>query len=174
MDGRSARVFTGYRVWHNIIRVPGKGCIRYHYHPSTDLDEVRALAMWMTAKNALVRVPFGGANGGVACDPRILSRRELEQLTRRFTTEDHPWFSCTSWPQEFSVCFYTSPVFRFLAGACPDHGCRAGVRRPHHGRDRPGHSGDHGRRGEVRQARGSDLRQVVASVSYQSSSRQER
>src|SRR5207302_8490977 len=59
MDDGAVRVFTGYRVWHNITRGPAKGGIRYH--PSTDLDEVRALAMWMTWKNALVRVPFGGA-----------------------------------------------------------------------------------------------------------------
>ncbi len=85
MDDGSTRVFAGYRVWHNITRGPAKGGVRYH--PSTDLDEVRALAMWMTWKNALVRLPFGGAKGGVACDPRALSARELERLTRRFTTE---------------------------------------------------------------------------------------
>ena len=85
MDDGSVRVFTGYRVWHNTSRGPAKGGVRYH--PGTDLDEVRALAMWMTWKNALVRLPFGGAKGGVACDPRALSRRELERLTRRFTTE---------------------------------------------------------------------------------------
>jgi glutamate dehydrogenase (NAD(P)+) len=85
MDDGSVRVFTGYRVWHNVARGPAKGGIRYH--PSTDLDEVRALAMLMTWKSALVRLPFGGAKGGVACDPRSLSRRELERLTRRFTTE---------------------------------------------------------------------------------------
>ena len=85
MDDGSVRVFTGYRVWHNTTRGPAKGGVRYH--PGTDLDEVRALAMWMTWKNALVRLPFGGAKGGVACDPRALSRREVERLTRRFTTE---------------------------------------------------------------------------------------
>jgi glutamate dehydrogenase (NAD(P)+) len=85
MDDGTVRVFTGYRVWHNITRGPAKGGLRYH--PSTDLDEVRALAMWMTWKNALVGVPFGGAKGGVACAPRTLSQRELERLTRRFTTE---------------------------------------------------------------------------------------
>jgi glutamate dehydrogenase (NAD(P)+) len=85
MDDGSFQVFTGYRVWHNVTRGPAKGGMRYH--PSTDLDEVRALAMWMAWKNALVRVPFGGAKGGVACDPRALSPRELERLTRRFTTE---------------------------------------------------------------------------------------
>jgi glutamate dehydrogenase (NAD(P)+) len=85
MDDGSVRVFTGYRVWHNVSRGPAKGGIRYH--PSTDLDEVRALAMLMTWKSALVHLPFGGAKGGVACDPRTLSQRELERLTRRFTTE---------------------------------------------------------------------------------------
>jgi glutamate dehydrogenase (NAD(P)+) len=84
-DDGSIQVFTGYRVWHNISRGPAKGGIRYH--PSTDLDEVRALAMWMTWKSALLRLPFGGAKGGVTCDPRALSMRELERLTRRFTTE---------------------------------------------------------------------------------------
>jgi glutamate dehydrogenase (NAD(P)+) len=84
-DDGSIRVFTGHRVWHNITRGPAKGGIRFH--PNADLDEVRALAMWMTWKCALVRLPFGGAKGGVACDPRALSVRELERLTRRFTTE---------------------------------------------------------------------------------------
>jgi glutamate dehydrogenase (NAD(P)+) len=85
MDDGSVRVFTGYRVWHNVSRGPAKGGIRYH--PSTELDEVRALAMLMTWKSALVHLPFGGAKGGVACDPRTLSQRELERLTRRFTTQ---------------------------------------------------------------------------------------
>jgi glutamate dehydrogenase (NAD(P)+) len=84
-DDGSIQVFTGYRVWHNISRGPAKGGIRYH--PSTDLDDVRALAMRMTWKSALLRLPFGGAKGGVTCDPRALSMRELERLTRRFTTE---------------------------------------------------------------------------------------
>jgi glutamate dehydrogenase (NAD(P)+) len=83
-DGR-VRVFTGYRVQHNVARGPAKGGLRYH--PSTDLDEVRALAMWMTWKCALVNVPFGGAKGGVTCDPRVMSPRESEALTRRFATE---------------------------------------------------------------------------------------
>ena len=83
-DGR-VQVFTGYRVQHNVARGPAKGGLRYH--PSTDLDEVRALAMWMTWKCALVNVPFGGAKGGVTCDPRAMSPRELEALTRRFATE---------------------------------------------------------------------------------------
>ncbi len=85
MDDGSTRIFTGYRVWHNVTRGPAKGGMRFH--PSTDLDEVRALAMWMTWKNALVRLPFGGAKGGVGCDPRSLSPGELELLTRRFTAE---------------------------------------------------------------------------------------
>ena len=83
-DGR-VRVFTGYRVQHNVARGPAKGGLRYH--PSTDLDDVRALAMWMTWKCALVDVPFGGAKGGVAVNPTELSPKELEAVTRRFATE---------------------------------------------------------------------------------------
>jgi glutamate dehydrogenase (NAD(P)+) len=85
MDDGSTRVYTGYRVWHNVTRGPAKGGIRYH--PQTDLNEVRALAMWMTWKCACVKIPYGGAKGGVTCDPKAFSSRELERLTRRFTTE---------------------------------------------------------------------------------------
>ena len=85
MDDLSVRVLTGYRVHHNITRGPAKGGIRYH--PSVDLDEVRALAMWMTWKCALVNIPYGGAKGGVVVDPTDLSLRELEHLTRRFASE---------------------------------------------------------------------------------------
>ena len=85
LDDGSVRVFEGYRVRHNVARGPAKGGLRYH--PDTDLDDVRALAMWMTWKCALVDVPFGGAKGGVACDPRAMSAKELEALTRRFATE---------------------------------------------------------------------------------------
>jgi glutamate dehydrogenase (NAD(P)+) len=85
LDDGTVRVLTGHRVQHNVARGPAKGGLRYH--PDTDLDDVRALAMWMTWKCALVDVPFGGAKGGVACDPRAMSARELEALTRRFTTE---------------------------------------------------------------------------------------
>ena len=85
LDNGSLDVFKGYRVWHNTTRGPAKGGIRFH--PSTDLDEMRALAMSMTWKCALVRVPFGGAKGGVTCDPTALSPGELERLTRRFTSE---------------------------------------------------------------------------------------
>ena len=85
MDDGEFRIFTGYRVHHNTSRGPAKGGIRFH--PSTDLDEVRALAMWMTWKCALVEVPFGGAKGGVACDPAAMSSGEISRLTRRFTTE---------------------------------------------------------------------------------------
>jgi len=88
MDDASIRVFTGYRVQHNTSRGPAKGGLRFH--PQTDLDDVRALAMWMTWKCALVGVPFGGAKGGVTCDPRAMSRKELEGLTRRFATELEP------------------------------------------------------------------------------------
>lgn len=85
LDAGTVQVFTGYRVQHNVNRGPAKGGIRYH--PDTDLDEVRALAMWMTWKCAVVGIPYGGAKGGVVCDPKRMSRGELERLTRRFTTE---------------------------------------------------------------------------------------
>ncbi|MGH2513963.1 MAG: Glu/Leu/Phe/Val family dehydrogenase [Candidatus Limnocylindrales bacterium] len=84
-DDGSVEVFTGYRVQHNISRGPAKGGLRFH--PAADLDDVRALAMWMTWKCALADVPFGGAKGGVTVDPRKLSQKELEALTRRFATE---------------------------------------------------------------------------------------
>ncbi|NTW02666.1 MAG: Glu/Leu/Phe/Val dehydrogenase, partial [Oscillochloris sp.] len=85
MDDGNIRVFTGYRVQHNLGRGPVKGGIRYH--PAVDIDEVRALAMWMTWKCALVNIPYGGAKGGVIVDPKQLSLSELERLTRRFATE---------------------------------------------------------------------------------------
>lgn len=91
MDDGSVRGFTGYRVHHNATLGPTKGGIRYH--PELDLDEVRALAMWMTWKCSLVGLPLGGAKGGVACDPTSLSPKELENLTRRFTTEISPMIS---------------------------------------------------------------------------------
>ncbi len=85
MDDGSINVFEGYRVTHNVARGPSKGGIRYH--PDVTLDEVRALAMWMTWKCSLMGIPFGGAKGGVVCDPKKLSVRELEGMTRRFTSE---------------------------------------------------------------------------------------
>jgi glutamate dehydrogenase (NAD(P)+) len=85
MEDGSVHVFEGYRVTHNVARGPSKGGIRYH--PNVTLDEVRALAMWMTWKCALMGIPFGGAKGGVICDPKGLSAAELERMTRRFTTE---------------------------------------------------------------------------------------
>jgi glutamate dehydrogenase (NAD(P)+) len=85
MDNGTVRVFTGFRVQHNITRGPAKGGLRYH--PAVNLDEVKALAMWMSWKTALMGIPFGGAKGGVICDPRQLSLNELERLTRRFATE---------------------------------------------------------------------------------------
>ncbi|HYN88899.1 MAG TPA: Glu/Leu/Phe/Val dehydrogenase dimerization domain-containing protein, partial [Ardenticatenaceae bacterium] len=81
MDDGSVRIFTGHRVHHNTVRGPTKGGIRYHQ--DVTLDEVRALAMWMTWKCALLGIPYGGAKGGVAVDPRLLSRNELERVTRR-------------------------------------------------------------------------------------------
>ncbi|MHB8398999.1 MAG: Glu/Leu/Phe/Val family dehydrogenase [Candidatus Limnocylindrales bacterium] len=85
MDDGTVQVFTGYRVQHNVGRGPAKGGLRYHQDVS--LDEVKALAMWMTWKCAVVGIPFGGGKGGVIVDPKQLSQRELEGLTRRFTTE---------------------------------------------------------------------------------------
>ena len=88
MDDGHVEVFTGYRVQHNLSRGPAKGGIRYHQ--DVTLDEVRALAMWMTWKCAVVNIPYGGGKGGVIVDPKKLSRRELEGLTRRFATEISP------------------------------------------------------------------------------------
>jgi glutamate dehydrogenase (NAD(P)+) len=85
MDDGNIEMFHGYRVHHNLARGPVKGGLRFH--PATDIDDVRARAMWMTWKCALVEVPFGGAKGGVTCDPGAMSRRELESVTRRFATE---------------------------------------------------------------------------------------
>ncbi len=85
MDDGRMEVFTGYRVQHSIARGPAKGGIRYA--PDVTLDEVRALASWMTWKCAVVNIPFGGAKGGVICDPRLLSTQELERITRRYTAE---------------------------------------------------------------------------------------
>lgn len=83
-DGR-IEVFTGYRVQHSVARGPGKGGIRYS--PDVTLDEVRALASWMTWKCAVVNIPFGGAKGGVICDPNVMSDGELERIPRRYTAE---------------------------------------------------------------------------------------
>ncbi|MGB8650044.1 MAG: Glu/Leu/Phe/Val dehydrogenase [Mycobacteriales bacterium] len=87
-DDGSLEVLQGYRVQHNLSRGPAKGGVRFH--PHTDLDEVRALAMWMTWKCALIGIPYGGAKGGVAVDPRQLSRNELERVTRRYASEIIP------------------------------------------------------------------------------------
>jgi len=85
MDDNTIKIFTGYRVQYNNSRGPYKGGIRYH--PDVSLDEVRALAAWMTWKTAVVGIPFGGAKGGVICNPKEMSLGELERMTRRFTTE---------------------------------------------------------------------------------------
>jgi len=88
MDNGQVKVLTGYRVQHNVARGPGKGGIRYH--PNVTLDEVKALAAWMTWKTAVVNVPFGGAKGGIICDPKRMSKSELERMTRRFASEILP------------------------------------------------------------------------------------
>src|SRR5262245_46081242 len=88
MDDGHTENFIGYRVQHSLTSGPSKGGLRYH--PSVDLGEVAALAMWMSWKCGIMNLPFGGAKGGIACDPSKLSRGELERLTRRFTDEVLP------------------------------------------------------------------------------------
>ncbi|OGR83046.1 MAG: glutamate dehydrogenase [Elusimicrobia bacterium RIFCSPHIGHO2_02_FULL_57_9] len=85
MDDGSLAVFEGYRIQHNLDRGPAKGGIRYH--PQVSLDEIKALAFWMTMKCAVVNLPYGGAKGGVVCDPKKMSLGEVERLTRRYTSE---------------------------------------------------------------------------------------
>src|SRR5437763_11300034 len=85
MDDGSVRTFAGYRALHSRVRGPGKGGIRYH--PDVNGDEVRALASWMTWKCAVADIPFGGAKGGIVCDPKQLSKNELRKITRRFVVE---------------------------------------------------------------------------------------
>ena len=85
MDSGEVQVYRGYRVQHNLARGPGKGGIRYH--PGVTLDEVKALAMWMTWKCAVTGLPYGGAKGGVTCQPKSMSSDELERMTRRYATE---------------------------------------------------------------------------------------
>jgi glutamate dehydrogenase (NAD(P)+) len=85
MDDGQVDMFTGFRVHHSTVRGPGKGGIRYS--PDVTLNEVRALASWMTWKCAVVNIPFGGAKGGVICDPKKMSQGELERMTRRYTSE---------------------------------------------------------------------------------------
>jgi glutamate dehydrogenase (NAD(P)+) len=88
MDNGQVKVLTGYRVQHNVVRGPGKGGLRYH--PNVTLDEIKALAAWMTWKTAVVNVPFGGSKGGVVCDPKRMSKSELERMTRRYASEILP------------------------------------------------------------------------------------
>jgi glutamate dehydrogenase/leucine dehydrogenase len=88
MDNGQVKVFTGYRVQHSMARGPAKGGIRYH--PNVTLDEVKALAAWMTWKTATVNIPYGGGKGGIICDPKRMSRTELERMTRRFAAEILP------------------------------------------------------------------------------------
>src|SRR5437660_2159598 len=85
LDNGKLEVFTGFRVQHSIARGPAKGGVRYG--PDVTLDEVRALAAWMTWKCAVVNIPFGGAKGGIICDPHKMSQTELEKITRRYTAE---------------------------------------------------------------------------------------
>jgi glutamate dehydrogenase (NAD(P)+) len=88
LDNGQTKVFTGFRVQHNVARGPAKGGLRYH--PNVTLDEVKALAAWMTWKTATVNLPYGGAKGGVICDPKRMSKGELERMTRRYAAEIQP------------------------------------------------------------------------------------
>src|SRR5271157_2611470 len=88
MDNGQLKVFTGFRVQHNVSRGPAKGGLRYH--PNVTLDEVKALAAWMTWKTATVNLPYGGAKGGIICDPKHMSKGELERMTRRYAAEIQP------------------------------------------------------------------------------------
>src|SRR5262245_45006609 len=90
MDDGTIRIFSGYRVQHSIARGPAKGGIRFH--PDVNVDEVKALAFWMTYKCAVVNVPFGGGKGGVIVNPKELSAGELERLTRRYERDLHDLF----------------------------------------------------------------------------------
>jgi len=88
MDNGQMKVFTGFRVQHNVARGPAKGGLRYH--PNVTVDEVKALAAWMTWKTATVNLPYGGAKGGIVCDPKRMSKGELERMTRRYAAEIQP------------------------------------------------------------------------------------
>lgn len=88
MDNGQTKVFVGFRVQHNVSRGPAKGGLRYH--PNVTLDEVKALAAWMTWKTATVNLPYGGAKGGIVCDPKRMSKGELERMTRRYAAEIQP------------------------------------------------------------------------------------
>jgi glutamate dehydrogenase (NAD(P)+) len=88
LDNGQTKVFVGYRVQHNVSRGPAKGGLRYH--PNVTLDEVKALAAWMTWKTATVNLPYGGAKGGIVCDPKRMSKGELERMTRRYAAEIQP------------------------------------------------------------------------------------
>jgi glutamate dehydrogenase (NAD(P)+) len=88
MDNGQVKVFTGFRVQHNVARGPAKGGIRYH--PAVTLDEIKALASWMTWKSATVNIPFGGGMGGIICDPKRMTKPELERMTRRYASEILP------------------------------------------------------------------------------------
>lgn len=88
MDNGQVKVLQGFRVQHNVSRGPGKGGIRFH--PNVTLDEVKALAAWMTWKTAVMNLPFGGAKGGIICDPKRMSKSELERMTRRYASEILP------------------------------------------------------------------------------------
>src|SRR5260221_403010 len=101
LDDGTSQIFRGYRVWHNLARGPAKGGVRFH--PNSDLEEIRALAMLMTWKCACVKIPYGGAKGGVTCDPKKLSLRELERLTRRTESSRRRTSRSSTWPARESL-----------------------------------------------------------------------
>ena len=123
MDDGEIEVFTGYRVQYNIARGPAKGGIRYH--PDVTLDEVKALAAWMTWKCAVAHVPFGGGKGGIICDPTRMSRRELEALTRRYIAE----IIDASAPTTTSPRPTSTPTSRSWRGSWTPTACTSATRR---------------------------------------------
>ena len=177
MDDGTVRMFEGYRVQHNVTRGPAKGGLRFH--PATDIDEVKALAMWMTWKCALTNLPYGGAKGGVAVDPSTLSHRELERLTRRFAAEisvlvgpefGHPRPGCQHQRRDHGLDHGHALDAGGLLGPRVGHRQTARdrrqrrsperdrARRQHHRRrgmqaPRPRACGDHGRGAGIRQRR---------------------
>ena len=176
-DDGSTQVFTGYRVQHHLTLGPTKGGLRYH--PDVTLGEVAALAMWMSWKCALTGLPYGGAKGGIACDPGKMSRDELERLTRRYTQEMIPFIGpqvdvmapdlgtneqVMAWMMDtYSVHAGTTvpsivtgkPVGSGrLAGPARSHRPRRRLpRQPRHRHHRPGHQQSHRRRPGLRQRR---------------------
>ena len=135
LDSGHLEVFIGYRVHHSLVRGPCKGGIRFA--PNVTLNEIRALASWMTWKCAVVNIPFGGAKGGVICDPEKLSKGELERITRRYTAE----LSESVWTRARRP----APDLGTRADDGVDHGYVLDARSPHYHLGCDGQTGRHGR-----------------------------